>query len=365
MMAINLFLDGLFFGKAGIGRYYSFLIKELARRREVDLIYTTIISSKKKEFEKEMSSFSTVKPVYVDYGFFTVREFFSKSAILRDLEKKIDVFHFPQVNLPLYIPPRCIATVPDVQPLKRKNYFKKEAFRFYLKRALNNCDELITISNFSKNALAKTWPEYKDKLNMIYLALDEKFGEIPSTGRFLEERYILFVGSRKKHKNLGRLVRGFGILKKKYPELKLVIAGAKFKRRDEVDIWKERLGLQGEIIEFISPSDEELLALYWDAEALVFPSLYEGFGLPPLEAMACEIPAIVSDIPPLREVCRDGAYYINSRDKNEIARGVDEVLNNPLLADRLKEAGMKRVRFFSSQRVVEEHLVLYRRVMSK
>lgn len=365
MQKINIFIDGLFYKCSGIGRYYEFLIKGLAQREEINDIYVTTNLNEKDNFKEEIKNTSRVKPIYVDYKFFSLKEFFCKGNILKNLESKVDIFHFPQVNLPLYVPGNLVITVHDLEPLQRKKAFlRKNGFKFYLKRALRRSSRVIATSNTTKREILKFRPQTAEKLTVIYEAIDEKFlkktNHIPT---LIKGNYVLYVGNRKKHKNLGNLIKAFKIVKKARPELKLVIAGNKFAEVDEVDILRKKLRLADEILEFINPSDQEIIQLYANAQAFVFLSFYEGFGLPPLEAMALGTPVIISNISVLKEICDTAAFPVNPHSDEDIAKGILKVIQDDRFKTDLIRRGAKQVETFDRKKTIQEHISLYQEIL--
>jgi len=368
MQQFNLFIDGLFYKCSGIGRYYEFLIKELPKRDEINNIYTTVNVGKKKSFEQETKDISKIKPIYVNYKFFTPRELIFKSNILKKLESKVDIFHFPQINIPLYVPKSLIVTIHDLCPFSEfwgRSYLKKKVFGWYLKRAVKKAGKIITISESAKREIMDIYPIYNAKIKVIYRFVDEKFlrtKDYYNKERVIEDDYILFVGNRKKHKNLFRLILAFDQVKNIFPNLKLVIAGKKDSKIDEIDLLKNKLNLKEKIIEAISPADEEIINLYKYAKAFIFPSLYEGFGLPPLEAMAIGTPVLASDIPVLKEICCNAAYFFNPYDVEDMAKAICKVVTNESLRRSLIERGKERVKFFDSESAIDQHVQLYKEV---
>jgi len=144
--------------------------------------------------------------------------------------------------------------------------------------------------------------------------------------------------------------------------LKLVIAGKKDSKIDDVDLLRNKLNLKKEIIEVISPKDEEIINLYKYAKAFIFPSLYEGFGLPPLEAMAIRTPVVASDIPVLKEICGDAAYFFNPYDIKTMAKAIHRVLTDDNLRGSLIEKGKERIKFFDSENAIAQHVRLYKEI---
>lgn len=281
---MKLYIDGLFYKGSGIGRYYESLTKEFAKRGI--RIYTCVPKKLKDEFEKDFKDVSSnIQPIFVDYAKFSIKGFITQSKILKKLEGEVDLFFYPHINLPLYVPSNTIVTIHDLRPLTDfwdRDEIRRKIFLFYLKRALKKSKIIITISNKVADELKNRFLISTDRLKVIYEFIGDKFYNIDLSQKpIVEEEYILFVGNKKKHKNLKNLVLAFDKIKDK-AKVKLVIAGSKDRKIDEVDELVDKLNLKSHIVEFIAPSDEVIINLYQHAKLFVFPSLFEGFGLPPL-----------------------------------------------------------------------------------
>ncbi|MCX7942882.1 MAG: glycosyltransferase family 4 protein, partial [Dictyoglomaceae bacterium] len=176
----------------------------------------------------------------------------------------------------------------------------------------------------------------------------------------LPEKFILYVGNVKPHKNLKNTLLAFKIVKEEIDDLSLVIVGKKegFIKED-IEVFnllskdndlQERVVFTGYVEKFDIPK------IYNLASILVFPSIYEGFGLPPLEAMACGCPVVASDIPVIREICEDAVYYVNPYNPMEIAKGIISVFQDRNLRERLIEKGWRRVNKFTWEESAKKHL---------
>ena len=370
---INLFIDGSFYKGSGIGRYYESLLKGLLESEDFDLIYTTLPFNKKEAFLKDFSFAipNQLVPIYCNWSTFSLKALIYQSRLLKRLEKeeKVDLFHLPSVNIPFYTPNNLVVTIHDLRILSEfsdLNRLKELIWTWYFKKSLKKARVLIAVSTSVKNEIIDFFPPYEDKIKIIYETVDKKFlNQKINPARIINNKYILYVGNRRKYKNLSRLIMGFRKIKEDFPDLKLVIAGRRYKNEDEVDLLKKKLNLSNGIIEFYSLDDTEIINLYKNAEALVFASLYEGFGLPPLEAMALGIPSIVSDIPVLREICGKAAYYINPYDEKNIANGIYKILTDKLLRAELIQNGFERVNFFNQEKMIKEHQKVYRESIYK
>jgi len=366
----SIYIDGLFYKGAGIGRYYESLLKGLAKKGMK--IYTCVPVEFKRDFELDFKQYSkNILPIYVNYKKFSVKGFWEQGNILKKLEKEVSVFHFPHINLPFYVPENLVITIHDLCPFTKywdRGYLKRKVFEWYFKRAIKKAKKIIAISENSKKEITHIYPACNAKIKVIYEFVDEKFlrtKDYHNKERIIEDDYILFVGNRKKHKNLSRLIFAFNQVKNNFPNLKLVIAGKRDKAEEEVDLLRERLNLKEEIIEVISPADEEIINLYNYAKAFIFPSLYEGFGLPPLEAMAIGTPVLASDIPVLKEICGNAAYFFNPYDVEDMAKAICKVLTDESLRRSLIERGKERVKFFDFENAIAQHIKLYKEVLNE
>lgn len=169
---------------------------------------------------------------------------------------------------------------------------------------------------------------------------------------YLGYPYLLYVGNRKPHKNLPRLLKAYSSLKIG-EEVRMMVSGGP----DEATInMMTSLGIEDRVVFAGLIPDKALPSYYRGALALVFPSLYEGFGLPSLEAMACGCPVVVSNTSSLPEVCGDAAFYVNPTDVQSIVNGVREVLQNKRLRETLIENGLKRAKLFTWDHVAQKIL---------
>jgi len=180
------------------------------------------------------------------------------------------------------------------------------------------------------------------------------------------ENYILYVGNRKPHKNIGRLLEAFSIIKRDHKTLQLILIGEKFPERDPVNEWREKSGFKGNGIQEVTEvSDETLQQYYCSAKLLVNPSLNEGFGFPPLEAMACGVPVVVSKISSLPEVCGDAALYVNPYNISDMVMKIQMALEDEGLRSELIQKGLKQACSFSWKRCAEETVKVFEEVMGE
>jgi glycosyltransferase involved in cell wall biosynthesis len=258
----------------------------------------------------------------------------------------LDAVHFPlSVMLPPVANPPAVTTVLDVQHEVHPEFFSRAELA-YRRRVygwtVRRSRLVITISEHAKEALVDRLGLPPDKVRVIYLAVDhERF----NAGTEPREDFLLYPANPWPHKNHARLFEAFRLLRERRPELRLVLTGTGHKEPAPPGV---------EIAGHVSL--DELVSLYRRAACVVFPSLYEGFGQPPLEALACGTPVACSDIPPLREVCGEAAVYFDPTDAEAIAAGVDDALKR---ADELAAAGPPRAARFTWSDNARRHEAVY------
>lgn len=241
-----------------------------------------------------------------------------------------------------------LTTIFDLSFLRHPEWFSNKYYYFYkylLPLSNKYSNEIITISDHSKREIIKFLHFPENRLSVVYCSVPEGFGnnkEINSSK--VCDKYILSVSSIDPRKNISNLLLAFNSLE--IPNVKLIIIGS------ESSVFKKQV-LQNVIhsnknIHFTGYlSDNELAAYYKNATAFIYPSLYEGFGIPPIEAMAFGCPTIVSNTTSLPEVCGSAAYYVNPYDINDIALGMKTLLQDDILRKELIEKGYERIKLFS------------------
>lgn len=318
---MTVYVDGLFYKGSGIGRYYEFLVSGLSKRG-INIV-TAVPERLKDDFLRQFSANTKVEPIFVPYEKFALKSFTSQSNLLRSLENKVDWFLYPHVNLPMFAPQNTIVTVHDLIPLTAYwdgSKVKASFFRSLVSRAVRKAYRIIAVSETTKSQLVTMFPRSKNKTVVIYESYEERLGRIASTldKRSVDGSYFLYVGNRKRHKNLGRVIEAFSKIDGR--NIKFVIAGQKDGAgQDEIETQVKELNLEHRVLFFVNPSDEVLASLYKEARFLIQPSLIEGFGLPPLEALSLGTPVLLSDIPIFREIYEDAAEYFDPLSVEDIA----------------------------------------------
>jgi len=308
---------------------------------------------------------------------FNIQNIFAKEELLSKFfndyninikSKDIDIFHstYP-LNIKVNNAKR-ITTIHDLIPLKlpHTTLDNKKVFFNKIKNALKISDKIITISEHSRNDILENFDVPEEKVVNCYQSyyLPDIFLNNKLNIRSLDlnpMEYFLFVGNIEPKKNVGRLIEAFLNID---TNKKLVIVGRK------AWLWKELLKgagnaiAQGKIILLSYVTRGNLIALYQNAFAFVFPSLYEGFGLPPLESMACSCPVITSNLTSLPEVCGDAAIYCDPYSVLSIQNALEKMLNlNSDEREVLIKNGLERVKFFNKQDYKNRVLNVYESVL--
>ncbi|UXM85521.1 glycosyltransferase family 4 protein [Methanococcus aeolicus] len=293
---------------------------------------------------------------------------------LNNISKKIDIIHCMNAE-PIYLKPKnakLITTIYDIIPYifpETYTFSTSFRFKFILPITLKISDKIIVISHHTKQDIIKHFKIPKDRIKVIHLAANENYkplneNEIDKIKQKYNLNYpfVLYVGGLEPKKNIPTLLKALYKLKKQGIKHKLVITGPKRWKYKSIFETIEKLNLQNEVIFTGYVPDEDLPALYNAADLFVYPSLYEGFGLPPLEAMQCGTPVITSNTSSLPEVVGDAGIMVNPYDVDELANKMYEVLTNDGLRDELSKKGLERAKLFSWKKCAEEHLKVYEEV---
>lgn len=301
---------------------------------------------------------------------YSVREQFSIPAAL--LRHSARLFHAPHYVLPPLVPCRSVVTIHDCIHLMFPEYLPHRLAHGYAKASLwlaaHRAARVLTVSETSKQDIVRHCGVAAEKVSVIYNAIDEQFLQEPAADevRKTRERYqldgpfVLYVGNIKPHKNLERLIEAFHLVRLEgFERLKLLIIGdqiSKYPRlRRAVD--RHKLHKHVRFLGFV-PNDT-LASLYRLATVFAFPSLYEGFGLPPLEAMASGTPVVASRSSSLPEVLGDAALFVDPYSPAAIAEGLTRVLQDADLRSRMVQQGLLRARAFSWEESVRRVKVVY------
>jgi len=292
------------------------------------------------------------------------------------LVRGVDLMHTCMVP-PLYSPVRYVMTAHDLATFVCPEFFPKPIlFRanMLLTRGIKKAERIISVSESTKRDLLRLFGIKPEKVSVIPLGVDPCYRPMSGDREVLAvrrkyglpEKYILYVGKIQARKNTQNLVRAFHVLKKKMKvEQKLVMVGRVMWKSDETLREIERLGMCKDILLLGHVNDLDLPAIYNGADVFTFPSLYEGFGLPPLEAMACGVPVVTSDRTSIPEVVGDAGIMVDPLDVEAIAEGVLSVIADDSRREQLISKGLERAGGFTWVETAKKTLELYKEVCAE
>jgi glycosyltransferase involved in cell wall biosynthesis len=356
----------------GIGTYVRNVLRHLSRI-DRDTEYVLLCRQNDcgiaAELGENFRSIPESAPAY------SIRE---QLAVPMDLRREgIDLFHAPHYVLPPLTPCRSVVTIHDCIHLQFPQYLPNRLGYAYARTALwiaaHRSARVLTVSEASKRDILKYFNIPAGKIDVIYNAIDERFGQEPSAEdvsrvkeRYqLNDPYVLYAGNIKPHKNLERLIEAFHLLRREgADQVKLLIIGDEISKYATLRRAVHRYKLHQHVRFFGFVPDRTLAVLYRLAAVFVFPSLYEGFGLPPLEAMASGTPVITSNVSSLPEVVGDAALLIDPYDPIAIEQAMRRVLGDAALRADLRQRGLARVKEFSWDRSVRRIRQVYDEVLA-
>jgi glycosyltransferase involved in cell wall biosynthesis len=291
--------------------------------------------------------------------------------------ERIDLLHCPKSAIPFRSPCPVVVTLHDLIPLKNPET-EKLAARLYwhlqIPIAARRSDFIITVSEHARREIIADFNVAAERIRAIMLGFDPAMGgkrDRSTTQKILAKHnlpddYILYVGTIQPRKNLATLIEAFHLLKRdRDVPHKLVIVGRKGWLYDQLFTRIHKLGLDDEILFTGFVPDEELPSIYDRACVFVYLSLFEGFGLPPLEAMACGVPVITSNTTSLPEVVGDAGITLPPTDVSRVHEALRLVLGDEALRKTMRHTGLKRAQMFSWEAAAQETLEVYKAVLSK
>jgi glycosyltransferase involved in cell wall biosynthesis len=347
----------------GIGTYVRNLVRHLAT---LDRETTYFLFCDRADEPTLRDLAANFVPVVDDSPGYSVQEHVTIPLKLHKLGA--DLLHSPHYVLPLLCRKRAVVTIHDCIHLLFPQYLPNRAAYQYARLMMGNAirrSELVfTVSEASRRDILRFYPKADpDRLQVVPNAIDEAIVEDPGEEEMerVQERYqirgrfVLYAGNIKPHKNLERLVAAFGMLKQRggHEDVKMLIIGDEINSYGSLRRSVEAAGVRQDVRFFGFVPSKTLAALYRLASVFAFPSLYEGFGLPPLEAMACGTPVVTSRISSLPEVVGDAALLVDPYSTEDIAHGLERVLGDDGLRAELSTRGRARVKQFSWERSVE------------
>lgn len=376
-------IDARFYGSLGkgLGRYTEKLIENLERQSPPS--WEFVVFLRRENFDEYTPHHPGFRKVLADYTWYGFGEQILFPIML--LSYRLDLVHFPHFNVPIWYPKKFVVTIhdlillhfPTVRNTTRRTFIyalKFLAYKAVIASAVRRSERVITVSRFTEADIAREYPHAVGKIVMTYEGVDDRCflvseddarkifhragmllsGPEATALRGILSSYLLYVGNAYPHKNL----EVFLALADRFPDICFVLIGKKdfFYRRLERKI--VRAGVTNiRLVGFVP--DRELSVFYRYAKGYVFPSLYEGFGLPPLEAMAYGIPVIAADRGSIPEILGDAALLFDPADEHGLERSVKQLFSDRSVSDRMVRRGFERLGRYRWNDMAERMIVVY------
>ena len=371
---MKILLDARLYGleHAGIGRYIKNLVDNLV---EIDKENDYVILLKSAYFHK-LKVPDNWEKVLVEINHYTLKEQFLLPKVINKL--KPDLVHFPHFNFPIFYSGKYLVTIHDLIKHTSKGkatttkspllYWPKYlAYQVVFSKAVNGASKIIVPSETVKNDLVAFYNLPRNKVIVTYEGVDKNYSNVKLSNKKNEEvldkykikgDFIIYTGSVYPHKNVERLLEAVKIINLKVP-ISLVISCSRSVFWSRLERKIKDLGLTNivKLVGFVP--DDDLVILYKNAKAFVFPTLSEGFGLPGLESMSVRLPVACSDIPILREIYKDASLYFDPLDPNDIAIKIETICKDISVRERLIKNGLSLIKKYSWQRMSQETLEIY------
>ncbi|MFH1366588.1 MAG: glycosyltransferase family 1 protein [Patescibacteria group bacterium] len=368
-------IDARFYGPLtkGLGRYSEKLIQYL---QELDHQNEYVIFLRKETWEKFQPKNANFKKVLADFRWYSLAEQIKMPGLIK--KQHLDLMHFPHFNVPLLYRDKFVVTIHDLIlthfPTQRAStlsplvyWLKHLAYRLVIRRAVKKAARIITISQYSKKQIIANFGVAQNKIAVTYEATSDfkptpaKVSEEDFSLKYkIQKPYLLYVGNAYPHKNLERLISVFKTLvQEKSLDLKLVFVGKLDYFYTRLQNLVNELKLDHKVYFLGYVEDEELKFLYQNALLYVFPSLEEGFGLPPLEAMTQGLPVVSSKASCLPEILNEAAYYFDPKSEKEMAEAIIKMTSDGSLRNNYKAKGINQVKKYAWPVLARETLEIY------
>lgn len=277
------------------------------------------------------------------------------------------LYHGPDFKLNMWGRTPRVVTIHDMVVFEEKYNrpeFYQKGIREMTKVLSSSLDAVIVNSEFTKSQVLRFFPNLRDRIHVTYLGCD-RGTDYTSVSRTMDlpEKYILFLGTLEKRKNLIGVIRAFEVLRSWGFQQKLVLAGAWGFGSEEIQNALEMSSVKEHIIRLSYVPDDNLVELYQRAEVFFFPSWYEGFGIPVLEAMALKVPVVTSSGGALQEVCGEAAVFADPSLPDEMAEALKRVLSDEGFKEALREKGIAQSRKFTWEQCARDTVKVYKKVL--
>jgi len=353
----------------GIGSYVRNLVQSIARRPEAQAYaFRVYVRTEDLAAVPELpENFTVVEEGSPGYSVSELTRFAWR--LFRD---RLDLFHATHYVIPPLARARAVVTIHDIIHVLYPQFLPNRAAQLYarvmIRRALKRADRILTVSYNSKRDLVDYFGIAPARIDVVYNGVARQFrSDVPRAERDrvaarygLSRPYLLFLGGEKPHKNVRNVIRAFAEARREraLPHT-LVLAGPMPRNRNRVEALIDALELDSCVNRPGIVPDEDLPGLFAGADAFLYPTLYEGFGLPVIEAMACGVPVLTSSTSALQEVAGGYAYLVDPMDVAAIARGIVVLATDPARRSEFADLGRRRARDFSWDRAAEQTLKIY------
>ena len=357
---------------SGIGVITEELIKHLVVIDKFNQYTAITLKNARKSLPSEVSNLSNLVVSFLPQS---IGEQLLYPLVL--VREKYDLIHYTNFNSPIWLRgAKSIVTVHDLIPWlypnspRQRNWLYQRIYRYILKQSCSRASAIVVPSVGTKQDIIKHLKIDPDKINVIYEAVSQRFKDEMSVNDStqllskynIKSPYLLYVGQWRQHKNLINLIKAFSLFFKQHDNYQLVIAGKRDPLAPEIIKTIKELNLEDDVIITGYVQDDDIADLYKLAKAFVFPSLYEGFGIPPLEAMASGVPVLSSNASVMPEILGDAALYFNPHDPQDIMRAMDKLVVSSELQATCISAGLKQVEKYSFHNMAKEILSLYEQI---
>jgi glycosyltransferase involved in cell wall biosynthesis len=360
--------------RTGAGNYTFNLIRALSR---VDSENAYVVFAKTQHVRELGVTTPNFTFVPIDLSLRAARLLWEQARLPMHVRRyRLDVLHSPHYTMPLFCPCRRVVTFHDATFFlypELHQRVKRVFFRRVIAWSGRHADQLIAVSESTRRDILARCEIAPSRIHTVHIAASPDL--VPSSPSAIADgthryglvagRYILFVGVLEPRKNVPRLVEAFGRLASTFPDLQLAIAGRRGWMYDTLFSLVRELGLEEHVRFLDYVPDDALAALYGGARAFAYPSRYEGFGIPILEAMQCGAPVVTGNMSSLPEIAGDAALLVDPDDTDALASALRRVVTDDDLARSLRQRGFRRASCFSWNRTAEATLAVYRRALGR
>ena len=366
-------IDARFFGPrvggGGLGRYVAELVTHL---QKIDQKNQYTLFLRKENFHECRITNKNFSKQLVDIPWYTLEEQKKMPGIVA--RSQVDFMHYPHWNIPVFSRVPFVVTVHDLIMLELPHSarvstkspivygFKHAGFRMVLESAIHRSRHIMTVSNYTKQSILKHFGIKQDEITVIPNGVipPREARSVSLTNLGVYEPYLLYVGNAYPHKNIEMMMHAFAQFHRNHPYTQLVIAGRRDVFSQRLEKEADELGIKGEAVRFIDlPTDEELAALYKNANLFIFPSRIEGFGIPPLEAMSYGTPVAAAHTSSIPEVCKHAANYFEPDDIEALAELMRQAVDESERFDQSIKDGYEISQSYTWRRTAKMTLDIY------